>query len=156
VRYERGEIIRHSLAVGFTMTSMPQPLDYAPPAYHPSSRLLAVGAHLTLAYPLFMLGSLYGQWLLSWYMLGHRPLPSMDDPKFIDGASWMGPLTGVAILGFFPVGCAAIVLNVLYIVRARLDGARLFYRILALVMLWPGTLFVLRFDPARVILWWLD
>ena len=135
---------------------MTRPIDYASPDARRPSRLLALFAHVTLIYPLLLLGCLYGQWLLSWLVLGHRPQPSLDDPKFIDGASWMHGITLFALMGFIPVGCVAAVFNVLYVVNRRLSLRRVFARIVALAMLWVGTIFLLRWDPGLVVYWWMD
>ena len=138
------------------MTPMTQPLEYATPAAARPSRALAFLAHATLLYPLFLLGALYGQWLLSWLALGHRPQPSLDDPKFINGASWMHGITLWALTGFIPAGCVGAVLNVLYVVDQRFGLRRAFTRVVLLVSLWVGTVFLLRWDPGRVLYWWLD
>jgi hypothetical protein len=67
---------------------MPPTLDYArPERLGPRLRLLDVWAWIFLLCPLLLVASLDGQWLLSWAVLGHIPRPSLDDPKYIDGAS---------------------------------------------------------------------
>lgn len=122
----------------------------------PSSRALAVAANAAAAYPLFALGALYGQWLLSWWVLGHQPRPSLDDPKYIDGASWMHEFTGLALMGFVPMACATAVLNTLNFVRHQNPGLGWSMRILAIVGLWLGALLLLQSDPGLVGSWWLD
>lgn len=135
---------------------MSQALDYARPIKRPPSRWLAFCAHLAAAYPLLVLGSLYSQWLLSWWVLGRRPQPSLDDPKYIDGASWMHLITYFALMGFVPAGCGAAALNSLYVVNHRLRGYRLVMLIAILVTLWLGMFILLRWDPGLVLYWWLD
>ena len=135
---------------------MTQALDYARPTPRRPSRVLAVFAHLTLAYPLFLIGSLYGEWFMAWYMLGHEPQPSVDDPKYISGSSWMHPITGIAIMGFMPAACAALVLNTLYVIDRRLRGRRLAIRVACLLALWLGMIALIRFDPHPILEWWLD
>ena len=135
---------------------MTQSLDYAPPTARRPSRVLAYFAHATLAYPLFLLASLYGQWLLSWYVLGHQPQPSLDDPASIDGASWMSGITFVAIMGFLPAAGVALALNILYAVDSRLRGVRLMVRAFTLLALWVGTMVLIRVDPGFVVYWWFD
>ena len=68
----------------------------------------------------------------------------------------MMPITGLTLVAFLPVGCAAAVLNVLYIIEHRVRGVRLFWRVVLLGILWPGTFMLLRWDPGRVIYWWFD
>lgn len=134
---------------------MAQALDYEPPSARPS-RALGLAAGLAAAYPLLLLGALYGQWLLSWWMLGHQPVSSLDDPKFIDGASWMHPVTGLALLGSVPAGAGALALNAIYIALRRPPVIAALLRIGLVVALWVGTLLLLRWDPGEVLYWWLD
>src|SRR5258706_6473936 len=126
---------------------MTQALDYAPPVVRPPSRVLAIFAHLSLAYPLFLVGSLYGEWFLAWHILGHEPRCSLDDPKYIDGSSWMHPIAGIAIMGLMPAAVGALALNTLYVINRRLRGGRLLIRIAWLLALWLGMIAPLRFVP---------
>jgi hypothetical protein len=135
---------------------MTQGLDYARPTERPTSRLLAVFAHLTLSYPLFLIGSLYGEWFLAWHMLGHEPQASLNDPKYINGSSWMHPITGIAIMGLLPAAAGAPILNTMYVFRQRLNGRRLVIRFAWLSVLWLGMLALLRFDPHGIMQWWFD
>ena len=135
---------------------MTQALDYERPTHRPPSRVLGFFANVTAAYPVLLLGALYGQWLLSWWVLGHRPQPSLDDPKYIDGANWMHVVTYFALLGFVPAGCGALALNTLYLVGHRLRGHRLLMRIAVVGALWLGTFLLLRWDPGLVLYWWFD
>lgn len=135
---------------------MTQALDYAPPTDRRPSRLLALSANATLLYPLFLLGALYGQWLLSWCVLGHAPVPSIDDPKDVAGARWMNPITALAIVGWMPAACAAPVLNAFHVFARRVRGVRLGARVLLLLSLWAGMFVLLRWDPLRVVYWWFD
>src|SRR5690349_552376 len=135
---------------------MSEPLDYARPTPRQSSRVLAAFADLTLVYPLILVGSLYGEWFLAWYMLGHEPQPSLDDPKDISGSSWMHPIAGIVIMGFMPAACGALVLNTLYVIDRRLRGRRLAIRIACLSALWLGMIALIRFDPHPVLKWWFD
>ncbi|MCU0865567.1 MAG: hypothetical protein MUC36_17415 [Planctomycetes bacterium] len=124
----------------------------------PSLRLLTVLANATAAFPLLLIAALYGQWLLSWLLLGHRPVPSIDDPKYIGGASWMSFVTGIALVGFLPVGCLALLLNALHAVVQPQPWPlqRQLMRVVATVTLWFATLVLLRSDPGRVVEWWFD
>ena len=121
-----------------------------------ASRSLVVLANTTAAYPLLALGALYGQWLVSWWSLGHQPRPSLDDPKYIVGASWMHDITCLALMGCVPVGCGAAILNTLHFVRHQSSGLRLSVRTSAIAGLWLGALLLLRSDPGLVVCWWLD
>lgn len=136
--------------------NMMQALDYAPPVVRPPSRMLAICTYVSLAYPLFLVGSLYGEWFLAWHILGHEPRCSMDDPKFINGSSWMHPITGIAIMGLAPAAVGALVLNTLYVINRRPRGRQLLVHILCLSALWLGMIALLRFDPHPVLEWWFD
>ena len=121
------------------------------------SRLLRFFANATLAYPLIVVGLFYGEWFLAWHVLGHEPRVSDDDPKFIDGSSWMHDITLLALTGILPVGVASIVTNVVYIVRDRPSAAQAGIRLQTLVALWLG-MFVLVFCDLYYPVgeWWFD
>lgn len=112
--------------------------------------------HLTLAYPLLCIGLLYGQWLLSWAVLGHQSQPSLDDPKLIDGASWMHLFTTLAFLGFIPIAFIGVALNVIYMIDRRLKGYKALRYILLFLTFWLGTFQLLRSDPGSILIWWFD
>ncbi len=135
---------------------MTQALDYERPRHRPPSRLLGRAATCTAAYPLLMLNLLYGQWLLSWWVLGHRPRPSLDDPKNVFGVNWLHIITAAALVGFVPAGCGALVLNTLYVVGRRLGLLCLLVRLTVVVAIWSGSFLLLDRDPGRVLYWWLD
>jgi hypothetical protein len=135
---------------------MTQALEYERRIDRPPSRALGFFANVTGAYPLLLLGSLYGQWLLSWWVIGHRPQPMVDDPKWIDGANEMMLVTFCAMMGFVPAGLGALALNVWYVVRRRLRGSPLLVRIIVIAVLWLGTVVLLLCDPASVLEWWFD
>jgi hypothetical protein len=121
------------------------------------SRLLAILAHATLAYPLIVLGLLYGQWLVAWIALGHKPsLWGNDDPKFITVSSWMHPVTAIALLAMLPLGFTAIVSNIVYILKYRLSSCQATIRLHVLLGLWLGTLVSLFQDPHGIVQWWID
>lgn len=130
--------------------------DVPPRASARLSRWLVFSSNLSLVYPLLLLALLYGQWLLSWAVLGHLPQPSIDDPKFIDGASWMHNLTGLVFWGLVPMVCIGMGLNALYIVKGRLRILFALRRGLLFVVLWFGTFLLLRLDPGSIFYWWMD
>lgn len=131
-------------------------LDYARPLPRAPSRWITVAADVTLAWPLFLIGSLYGQWFLSWYLLGHAPRPSADDPKYIIGASWMHPITTIALFGMLPAAGGALAFNTLHVLGNRVRGIRLAMRVIALPVLWLGMIALLRYDRQPVMEWWFD
>lgn len=120
------------------------------------SRWLPLLAHASLVYPVFPAILLYGEWVLAWYMLGHIPRPSLDDPKFIDGSSWMHPLFFLAFLGLMPVFFVALPLNTFYLANNQMGWRHRALRIVAFLFLWAGLVVLLVADPGHVVYWWLD
>jgi hypothetical protein len=130
--------------------------DYADPGPSPVPRPLALAADLAVVYPVLAVSALYAEWLVAWAVLGHQPRVSLDDPKDIPGSAWLGLVTFLALLGLFPAGCAAMVLTVLHAMSAERRGRRLVVQILGLLTLWPGAFALIRWDPLRVMEWWID
>ena len=135
---------------------MTQPLDYARPPSRKPPRLLKHLANGLMAYPLLPTLSLYAQWLLSWYLLGHRPQPSLDDPKSIAGASWMHPVTATALLLSLPAFAATIAFNLIHLIVARDAWRRAAARALLLLAAWAAPYLLINLDPGSVVYWWLD
>ena len=135
---------------------MSQTLDYATCPTAPFSRRLAVLANVTLVYPLLLIALLYGEWLLGWLMLGHPPQPSINDPSDTLGSQWLHPVSGVALMGFFPAAAAALPLNALHVIHHQIRGRRLAVRLAMLPFTWVGAIAVIRWDPLSVAAWWMD
>jgi hypothetical protein len=136
---------------------MERTLDYARPAERrPRSDGLARLATATLFLPLLVAATLYGEWLLAWASLGHRPVPSLDDPKYIDSSTWLHTVTGLMLVSAMPMAFVGLALNLTHGIVNRLPWPRFVLRIVVPLVLW-GTLFaVLRADPGDVVYWWLD
>jgi len=110
-----------------------------------------------LVYPLLVLGLLYGEWLLGWFVLGHPPRPTIDDPKFLEGTSWVHPITVLGFFGLLPAACAALVLNVMdTTLTAQKSYFRVGVRLLLLFTIWYGFIIHLSWDPGGIFDWWLD
>ena len=120
-------------------------------------RWLRHAANATLAYPVVFAGLWYGQWFLAWHALGHQPVASVDDPKYIDGASWMHGITELALIGVPFVAIAALCTNIGHIVGNRLTAAQAGLRLQTLVAIWIGMGLLVLTDPYYPIVeWWLD
>jgi hypothetical protein len=135
---------------------MTQPLDYSRPPSQKPPRLLTYLANGLVVFPLLPILSLYGQWLLSWWILGHPPQPWVDNPKHIDGASWMHPITATALMLSLPAAAAALAFNITYVIVVRDAWRRAAVRALVLFVAWAGTYLLLSLDPGRVMFWWVD
>ena len=55
-------------------------------------------------YPLLPLIGLYVTWLTAWWMLGHRPRSSIDDPKSIGGPVDFAYMATALLLMSRPIG----------------------------------------------------
>ncbi len=113
-------------------------------------------AYAVLVYPIVPLLALYGEWGLAWFHLGHQPLPSADDPKFIDGSSWMHPVVELALVFYYPACCAAPVFISTCVAIAHDDWKKRALKLVAIPCLWIGSVVLLILDPWGVMYWWLD
>jgi hypothetical protein len=120
----------------------------------PWLRLFANG---TLVYPIAVSGLFYGEWFLAWHVLGHQPIAWENDPKYIDGSSWMHGITAVALIGILPVGAGAVFTNIMYLVRVRPTAVQAGIRLQTLVALWLAMYVLVFTDPYYPIgEWWMD
>ncbi len=130
-------------------------LEYAQPDTQKQSRWMTVFANASLFFPLVVLGLLYGEWLLGWAMLGHPPQPSLDDPKSINGSSWLHGFAGIALMSALPASWMAAGFN-LYLIAGRPGLKRSVLRVAMLLILWLGMFALIHYDPWLVLDWWLD
>jgi hypothetical protein len=116
---------------------------------------------LAWIYPLLPLLALYATWLAGWAMLGHRPRPSLDDPKDIGGAVDAFYLVAALLLFTFPIGCAVVAAMgipvTIWYVRSRTESWRRAV-LLALVLagIYAACLLLLKWDPLQVLYWYMD
>src|SRR4051812_45653086 len=113
-------------------------LDYAQPAPRRHSKALARCALLSLFYPLVPVACLYGEWLLTWWILVHAPRYALDEAGTIRGSAWLHPLTLFALVLSWPAAVAAIVLNVVHFAVNRPALAPILARVAIMVVLWLG------------------
>lgn len=119
-----------------------------------ADRLLVNLIYLALIYPVFAIFVVHVEWLLGWYSLGHPPIPSMDDPKFIEGSSWMHPLTGVILGGLYLFFLVTPVLATILGFRQSSKFAVL--TLLCYALGFVGLIGMCRWDPLQVMEWWFD
>jgi hypothetical protein len=109
-----------------------------------------------------LLSSLYATWLTAWFVLGHRPRPSLDDPKFISPlVSFPHGLTWLLIVGIVPALtiCIIFVLVSAYLCISRRERGWVVGTMSVLVvppLLWSSALVVLGWDPGNVVYWFMD
>ena len=135
---------------------MTDTIDYAHTTARSPSVKLRRFAVASLLWPVLVVVLLYGEWLIATWSLGHVPRPSMDDPKDIAGSSWMGPITGLAILGAVPAALAALVLNTIAIELHQPTIRRGLLRLGAVMMSWAVLVALVYWDPGHVLMWWFD
>jgi hypothetical protein len=135
---------------------MTQTVAPATTARQPPFRRLGLIANVSMAYPLLFLALLYAQWLSSWVILGHVPRPSIDDPKDVAGASWMHWVTAIALAGLLPMLFGALVLNAIHGAAASCRWLLRIGRLIAVLTVFVGVIAWIRWDPGRVVYWWLD
>lgn len=122
------------------------------------SPILAIAWFLAFLYPAFATASIYLCWLAAWWTLGHRPRPSVDDPKLIGGLVdviypisflmfFTFPLVGISVF-FFAMLCP-----IRSIRRSRIASGVI---VLASFVLYFGSIMLMRRDPGDVLFWWFD
>lgn len=112
---------------------------------------------LTFSYPGLLVASLYGTWLVAWSVLGHRPVPSIDDPKSISPLVSVPYVASfVVFLGALPACLLGLLLVPIFGVAQRLRWTVLCTMELGLAALWFATFALVRWDPLRVMYWFMD
>jgi hypothetical protein len=121
-----------------------------------SSRLLQIAASALMAYPLLFAVFLYGEWLTAWWVLGHPPRSSLDDPKHVPISRYLGLPTYLTMLAIPWAACGAVVLNLALVLFHRPATPRVVVRFALLLALWSALAGVFLFDPGGVLYWWFD
>ena len=142
-------------------TERPLPLHYDRARPAGLSAWLTRLAVMFSAYPLLMACMMYATWLAAWGLLGHRPRPSLDDPKSI------APLVDVlynAALVLMTGAPVALLLSAVFATAdlcARVARARRVKPVhvaagVAVIGSWVGTIALLGWDPGLVGYWFMD
>src|SRR4051812_34208319 len=124
-----------------------------PTALAPLGRRLDVAGWTASLQPFMVLVYLYATWITAWYVLGHRPRYWVDDPKYIS------PVVDVARSLVY---CALLFGAPISLVTGlTLAGACYAWRaavapLLILPFAWIAAYVILRWDPHRVALWYMD
>jgi hypothetical protein len=132
----------------------PSTLNYSRSAdRHPRLRR---AANLLLGTPLLAYVPLYSEWVSAWVVLGHRPRPTFDDPKYIMH-TW---LTSLIIHGAgaitLPAIIAAIVVTILHCRNNRVSVNEMITRAGIFSTPFFAYFGLFFFDPGRVFEWLLD
>lgn len=123
-----------------------------PVALAAPGRRVGVAAWVLSLYPLMTPVSLYLTWLAAWCVLGHRPRPSLDDPKeiglLVDVPYVMTYLSSVA----WPISLVA-GLTFTAFRSSRRSGPN---PLPILIAAWFLAFAILRWDPLDVVGWFMD
>ena len=122
-----------------------------------NSRALRVVANATMLYPLLVVGLMYCEWLLACRVLGRQPVPMDDDPKFIDGSSWMHDITGFALVSVVPLAGAALCANIIHIILNRPSAVQAGIRLQTMLAVWLGAYYLSTTQSfGQIVEWWFD
>ena len=132
------------------------PTDLVPTASEPSppAEFLRQVANASACFPLCFLLVFYGQWGLSWAVLGYEPRVNLDDPKGVDWVRWLHPFTGCMLIALLPVSAVALVSNLAYVLRS--GRGRGLARLLVVAAIVATPLLLQAMDPGGVFQWWID
>jgi hypothetical protein len=75
------------------------------------------------------------------------------------GIAWAGLLhlfTALALSGTIPFALAAVIANLVYLVEGGYRNWRWCRFMMFAIPLWVAMYFLLRWDPGKVLYWWLD
>jgi len=122
---------------------------------HP--QLLRVAATVAWCWPAVVVAGFYLTWFVAWGVLGHRPRPSLDDPKSISVLVDAPYITTGVLFVTFP---AAVICGLAVIVaydRSRRDLSFWTYaRCVLLLLAWIAAILFLNWDPLDVNYWFMD
>jgi hypothetical protein len=93
------------------------------------------------------------EWAVAWICLGHRPVPSVDDPKAIEGLpSVLGLLTGFSLV-LLPVTLLLVPLAwAIHCGESRIGKIL----VVSTLLLALSSIVILRSDPLGIASWWFD
>ena len=107
-------------------------------------------------YPIALVGSFYGTWLIAWCELGHMPRPNVNDPYYIS------PLTSVFVyltllVAMLIPGMLALGFVFLFYLRPKGNEQYSFRKwwlmFASYVLLWFIAFWIIRWDPLGVVEW---
>jgi hypothetical protein len=103
--------------------------------------------------PAVVLSYLYATWITAWCVLGHRPRPSLDDPKSISPVVDVPyVMFGFSLMfGWMICACTGLLLSAVCLARRRNIGP-----LLVLPFAWMAGYLALVWDPLGVLYWYFD
>lgn len=135
---------------------MPEKRDQGQLPIRRSSKFLKRAAIGSLFFPLLITSSLYGQWLVATWKLGHFPLNNLSNDPAESTYIWMHVVTTLFILGTIPATLTAFVLNIIDLKRNPSTRLQRVIRISLSLVSWSILYVLFYVDPGEVLSWWLD
>ena len=114
---------------------------------------------LLIGFPLLLLAYLYATWCAGYLALGYWPRPMLDDPKYIgSGLVEFCFVVTYLLAGLgIPLFCLAVVpLTTVYLVVRPKDWKKRTLDLGIAMALFASVILFIRWDPLRVLEWYLD
>lgn len=106
--------------------------------------------------PYLVLIGVYSDWFTGWSIIGHAPVPMLDDPNGIDLPAWTGYLAYGAMLLFIPATLLGL-WGILYSSVLEIPkNFRAFLVLASPIGIWLIGFAILRADPFGALEWWFD
>jgi hypothetical protein len=121
-------------------------------------RVGAFGWSLAFFYPVIAASSVYFYWIVAWFLLGHRPRPSVDDPKEVGWAiGYVYNIVLILVVLLPPMSVGGLALAILCPFRSLRE--RRFGRVMIVVanaLLAFSVWKLATLDPGQVFEWFID
>lgn len=135
-----------------------------PYASHEARRFGLVSRIILVAlwvYPLLPIAALYATWIVAWIVLGHKPRPGLDDPKYISPIVDVPYGIAAILVGTSPVTAiialpAGFMVTTAWVWSKQISFWGKLMLIGMFVLLYPAAFFLLVWDPLRVLYWFMD
>jgi hypothetical protein len=124
-----------------------------PAVLAPPRRRLEVASWASSLQALMPLVYLYATWITAWCVLGHRPRPYLDDPKWFSEVVIVPYLMCSVSLVFGSPICLGTGLLLAVICSAR---RRIHSPLMILPVAWLTAYVIFRWDPLSVFYWYID
>ena len=132
-----------------TMVSMPDPVQLE---YSTGGRMSLWARRLAVAltfFPLLMVASVYGGWLIAWAALGHRPVQGFDDPQYAGWRVYLAVMPAEILTAVAWLVCVAFYHS---LTPGNPTGRKLAV-LAAAVLPWAAAFVLLNADPGGVMKW---
>ncbi len=171
VQASQADTPRYCVGCGYNLHALPRggcpecgrAFDPADPQSTSATRVapyLRVAGWLTAfcwGYPLLFSVVFYGNWLIAWAVLGHRPVLYIDDPASISVANNVFNYLCIAAIVLLPVVLfAGLFLSTLYAILRKWSIPLIVSQCIGYIWWWMLAIALLRGDPIGVMAWFMD